>query len=160
MRANVATVFLLLILAAMVANGQNPDQQFYPFARYPAERIYKGEPVAPKLITPTQRQFKTVLRKGEAKGPNFAGHYSVVEWGCGSNCVSFAVVDVLNGNVYDTDLPPVNDEYPCGLFTNLKAASLWWERAAGLMVTVRLGFTFGTVHASTLCMIPHRSIRR
>jgi len=121
MKANVATVFLLLILSATVAIGQNQNPPFYPFARYPAEPLYKGKPVAPKLITPTQRQFRTVLRKGRGKGPNFAGHYTVVEWGCGSNCVSFTVVDAVNGKVYDTDMPPLNDEYPCGLLYKLES---------------------------------------
>ena len=115
MKAKLATVFLFLMLSAKVAIGQNQNPPFYPFARYPAERTYKGKPVTPKLITPIQSRFRTVLRKGEGKGPNFAGHYTVVEWGCGSKYVSFAVVDAVNGKVFDTDMPPVNDEYPCGL---------------------------------------------
>jgi hypothetical protein len=44
--------------------------------------------------------FRTRIREGAAKGPNFAGYYSIAEWGCGSSCVSIAVVDAKNGNVY------------------------------------------------------------
>jgi hypothetical protein len=65
-----------------------------------------------------QRMFRTVLRNGARKGPDFAGHYTVVEWGCGSNCVVFAVVDALSGKVYDRDLPPTSGGYPCGLLFN------------------------------------------
>jgi hypothetical protein len=130
MEANPATAFLFLILSAIFAIGQSQNAPFYPFAKYPAERLYKGKPVAPKLITPAQRQFRTVLRKGEGKGPNFAGHYTVVEWGCGSNCVSFAVVDAVNGRVYDTDTPPVNDAYPCGLLYKLESRLFVVEKSS------------------------------
>jgi hypothetical protein len=34
------------------------------------------------------------------EGPNFAGHYTVTHWGCGSNCWSIAIIDARNGNVY------------------------------------------------------------
>lgn len=121
MKSSIATVLLLLIVSATVATGQNENPPSYPFAHYPAERSFKGKPAPPKLITPTQRQFRTVLRKGERKGPNFAGHYTVVEWGCGSNCVSFAIVDAVNGRVYDTGMPAINDEYPCGLLYRLQS---------------------------------------
>ena len=43
--------------------------------------------------------YRTVLGQGAAKGPNFAGHYTVVAWGCGSSCTSFAIVDSLTGRV-------------------------------------------------------------
>jgi hypothetical protein len=121
MKSSIATVLLLLILSATVATGRNENPPSYPFAHYPAKRSYKGKPVPPKLLTPTQREFRTVLRKGEGKGPNFAGHYTVVEWGCGSNCVSFAVVDAVNGKVHDTGMPRINDEYPCGLLHRLES---------------------------------------
>jgi len=56
-----------------------------------------------------------VLRNGARKGPKLCWSLHVVEWGCGSNCVVFAVIDARNGKVYDRDLPPINDGYPCGL---------------------------------------------
>ena len=94
MKNSVAIVLSVLLVAANPVHSQDVPQS-YPFARYPAQGLYKGGPVPPKLTSPTQHQFRTVLRKGAQKGPNFAGHYTVVEWGCGSNCVVFAVVDSL-----------------------------------------------------------------
>jgi hypothetical protein len=45
--------------------------------------------------------FRTVLRRGvRENGINFAGWYCLVEWGCGSNCRLFAVVDLRNGRIY------------------------------------------------------------
>jgi hypothetical protein len=132
MKASVATVLLLLILSVRVATGQNENASLYPFSRYPAEGSYTGKPIAPKLISPTQREFRTVLRNGAEKGPNFAGHYTVVEWGCGSGCVSFAVVDAVNGKVYDTGMPPVNDEYPCELSYKLESSLFVVEKSTSL----------------------------
>ncbi|MCU7495991.1 MAG: hypothetical protein HF314_16975 [Ignavibacteria bacterium] len=46
--------------------------------------------------------FRTALRNGVKEGVNFAGHYTVVIWGCGTSCQSFAIVDQINGRVYFT----------------------------------------------------------
>lgn len=35
----------------------------------------------------------------ERRGPNFAGHYVLVQWGCGSNCMEAALIDANTGNV-------------------------------------------------------------
>ena len=34
------------------------------------------------------------------RGPNFAGHYTLAIWTCGSGCSSVAVVDSLTGKLY------------------------------------------------------------
>jgi hypothetical protein len=33
-------------------------------------------------------------------GPNFAGHYVIVTWGCGSSCLMMAIVDLKTGRVF------------------------------------------------------------
>jgi hypothetical protein len=38
--------------------------------------------------------------EGAAKGPNFAGQYTIIEWGCGSGCIAFAIVDAVSGRIY------------------------------------------------------------
>src|SRR5262249_10995916 len=44
-------------------------------------------PNAPvKLVRPDERMFRTQLSNGAKEGPNFAGHYRFVGWGCGSVC--------------------------------------------------------------------------
>jgi len=48
---------------------------------------------------PTARMYRTVLRSEIARGPNFAGHYRVAVWGCGSSCSMFAVVNLITGRV-------------------------------------------------------------
>ena len=39
-----------------------------------------------------------------AKGPNFAGTYTVVMWGCGSGCQSSVIVDAKTGKIYSPGL--------------------------------------------------------
>jgi hypothetical protein len=125
-----ANLLLAVLIVVMTVSGQTQSLQTYPFARYPAEGLYKGKPALPKLTTPTQREFRTVIRRGARKGPNFAGHYTVVELGCGSNCVVFAVVNAANGEVYDSDMPPINDEYPCGLLYKLESKLFVVEKSS------------------------------
>ncbi len=71
------------------------------FSDYPAGAAFHGSP-APIDVTshPAARRFRTVLREGAKHGPNFAGHLTVVVWGCGSSCESFAVVDAITGRVF------------------------------------------------------------
>jgi hypothetical protein len=61
---------------------------------------------SPKLdlkSNPTARTYRTVLRRDVAQGPNFAGHYRVAVWGCGSSCTTFAVVNLNTGRVITPD---------------------------------------------------------
>lgn len=50
--------------------------------------------------SPGAGSFRTRLREGLAEGVNFAGHYIVVGWGCGTGCISGAIVDARNGRAY------------------------------------------------------------
>lgn len=43
--------------------------------------------------------YRTKLRQGTALGPNFAGHYTVVLWGCGTGCQVASVVDARTGRL-------------------------------------------------------------
>jgi hypothetical protein len=56
----------------------------------------------PRVDTATTtigREYRTVLRNGIESGANYAGHYAVVTWGCGTSCSSFAVVNLKTGQV-------------------------------------------------------------
>ncbi len=71
------------------------------FADYPARVVPITRP-APAKIVGAQRWFRTRLREGAERGPNFAGHYTLATWGCGAGCVSWAVIDAVTGRVFDT----------------------------------------------------------
>jgi len=44
--------------------------------------------------------FRTVIRDDFAEPANFAGHYRVAIWGCGTDCRDFAIADKQSGSVY------------------------------------------------------------
>ena len=81
--------------------------------------VYKGPLAAPILATQQERLYRTRIRNGvqfgegvervqgelERPGPNFAGHYIIVEIGCGSPCVLMAIVDAKTGRIHN---PPMS----------------------------------------------------
>lgn len=98
MRPKMLRLASLLLLAC----GMYPQSPQLPsFKQFPAVEVFSGKPAAPVLRTPNQRLFRTMIRQGAAKGPNFAGHYTIADWGCGAGCVSIAVVDAKDGRVFD-----------------------------------------------------------
>jgi hypothetical protein len=70
------------------------------FAGFPVREIFTGTPATVDLASdPRAGTFRTRLRRGAAEGPNFAGHYTIVTWGCGTDCQVTAVVDARTGRV-------------------------------------------------------------
>ncbi|MGH7025529.1 MAG: hypothetical protein ACREEB_18330 [Caulobacteraceae bacterium] len=70
------------------------------FSDYPARVEKIAKPAAVDLRSdPEARTFRTMLRDGARNGPNFAGHFTIVGWGCGSSCLQWAVVDARSGKV-------------------------------------------------------------
>lgn len=86
-------------------NSQNPGQKAavpsFNEYRLPPSTIFNGVPAAPQFKTPGQQVFRAVIREATRKGPNFAGHYTIADWGCGTSCESVAVIDAETGAVYD-----------------------------------------------------------
>ena len=70
------------------------------FDEYKVSETYKGKPAEPRLTTAFAREFGPAIREGAAKGPNFAGNFSIVQWGCGSDCIQMAVIDEKSGTVF------------------------------------------------------------
>jgi hypothetical protein len=101
------------------------------FEDYPVTEVFKGNPVAPILTSPDEKKFETVINQGVNKGwgvfdgesgkelpgpgPNLAGHYILVSFGCGSSvltdCLMAAIVDAKTGNVF-TLPPPETGQMP------------------------------------------------
>ena len=87
------------------------------FEDYPAKEIYRGRPAAVRLDSSRARMFRTRLREDTRGGPNFAGRYAFVFWGCGTGCAQSGVVDLKTGRVYFPplgyhDIPDTEDEQP------------------------------------------------
>jgi len=62
--------------------------------------VFTGKPAPPRLARTGERLFRTRIREAAANGPNFAGHYTIAKWGCGSACVSGVVVDAQTGKIH------------------------------------------------------------
>lgn len=96
-----------------VTNPKQPEAQFNnnaneyadpqfrrAFKDYPA-RIATGPFVAPHFNETTDRynKYRKAINSGTASGPNFAGHFTVVEVGCGTSCTIPFIVDLSNGKI-------------------------------------------------------------
>ncbi|WP_436637642.1 hypothetical protein [Microbaculum sp. FT89] len=76
------------------------SEQFI-FSDYPPHEHFTGQPRLPDFSgrDSDYRMYRTRIREGAARGVNFAGHYSIVEIGCGTSCRFAFVVDLRTGEV-------------------------------------------------------------
>lgn len=102
------SILILLLWSAGTAHGAendcllSPDKVSGQVPRFEGYRVGAQSQRAPATVAISSaeaRQFRTKLREGAAKGPNFAGHYTIVAWGCGSSCDDWAIVDAVSGRV-------------------------------------------------------------
>jgi hypothetical protein len=107
-KVGLAALAALLLAAAETAQAAPPaaaDECFIDaakvanpprFADFPTKRLAL-KPAAPLMNTPGARLFRTELRRQAKQGPNFAGAFTIATWGCGSACLSFAILDARTG---------------------------------------------------------------
>jgi hypothetical protein len=94
------TSCLVLFLLSPCFIETAPAQQRVPqFKDFPADEQYRGKPHA-VLLVGDARNFRTRIKEAAKGKPNFAGHYIVAIWGCGSECLEGAVIDAKTGRVY------------------------------------------------------------
>jgi hypothetical protein len=78
------------------------------FSDYAARR-YVGVNAAPDLRSdPRSRRYRSQLKDWALEKPNFAGHYILATWGCGTGCTEIAIIDAMSGKVF----------HPAGARTN------------------------------------------
>ena len=77
--------------------------------RKKAKINYQSNPIA--------KIFRTRITEDYKFGKiDFAGHYITIIWGCGTGCISGAMVDVRDGKVYELPLNEETAYYGC--YTN------------------------------------------
>ncbi|TCP80790.1 hypothetical protein C8J31_11430 [Rhizobium sp. PP-CC-2G-626] len=66
---------------------------------YPSRGELKGKTSLPDFKNRDRdfNAFRTRIRDGMKQGPNFAGHYSVIQFGCGTGCSGVVVADNRTG---------------------------------------------------------------
>jgi hypothetical protein len=85
-------------------SASDPDAA--ALARYPASARFAGHVRTPQFAGRDRKfaTFRTRIREGIKAGPNFAGHFVLVGWGCGTDCVDYVVADVATGKVFHAPL--------------------------------------------------------
>lgn len=90
-------VAALLIYTANPAFGAEPPT----FDQFSVKELFDKAPAPVDLKShPRAKRYKAALSASASQGPNFAGHYRIVTWGCGSSCLELAIVDLENGRVH------------------------------------------------------------
>ena len=104
---NISCLLVCLSVAPMdlvfaVERSKHPTKsnQKPSFESYPAEMLQIS--ATPKLVLTTKlaKKYKTVITDQSVKEVNFAGHYRVATWGCGTDCRGFAIINKQTGMVY------------------------------------------------------------
>jgi len=90
---------VLLVAASEVSLAAFQHNDDLRFEDYAVSKVFKGKPATAKLTTARERKFRTRLTEDSRGGPNFAGHYTVVFWGCGTGCAQTAIVDAYDGRI-------------------------------------------------------------
>ena len=117
------------------------------FNDYLVDQIYTGKN-HPLVLSEFGKTYRTrlshVLNDGK---PDFAGHYIVVKWGCGSSgCNTGAVVDVITGEAYPFPVS-ISSVYPLKPeFSNDDGQELIYKLKSRIMVFA--GNLEGTTHGS------------
>jgi hypothetical protein len=108
MRHAIVGSILFFVLASISAqnSGSNITKKDPPtFNQYPSVVDFKGSLAKPLLVTSREHAFRTQIREQASAGPNFAGHFTIARWGCGSPCIAFVIVDSKTGNIFDPGFP-------------------------------------------------------
>ncbi len=74
----------------------------YKFSDFSVSNVYHGKLAKPRINSCAGAyEYRTRIKEGcEYSGVNFAGHYTIVGWGCGTECINIAIVDRVTGQVY------------------------------------------------------------
>jgi hypothetical protein len=99
-RLHVVAVAVAMQCASSAAIGE--DVPYALFQGYAVKQVYSGPLRMPDFNgrDRTFADFRTRIREGILYGPNFAGHYALIGWGCGTECVDYVVADVATGEVH------------------------------------------------------------
>lgn len=58
------------------------------------------------------RRFRSAINWSIDKfGMNFAGHYNLARWGCGTSCINGVITDLKTGKVYDIPTASLDYEF-------------------------------------------------
>lgn len=80
--------------------ADNDTSEIHNFDDYTVEQSNEVLSAIDFSSHPDAENFKTRLEYSLNEPANFAGHYVVTTWGCGTMCQVIAIIDVRNGEVF------------------------------------------------------------
>jgi hypothetical protein len=93
-------ILLILLLTTSVVIGQDhPASKLPRFEDYAVPEKWGGIAAPVQFQTPSDREFRTQFIRASKEPPNFAGHYRVATWGCGTDCLEGGIVDLSTGQL-------------------------------------------------------------
>jgi hypothetical protein len=102
--------FALVLPPAFAAHAQDGDENLIRLADIPKDaprfedypaKPFAGANAAPDVTSdPLSKRYRTQLRSWAGEKPNFAGHYILATWGCGTSCMQIAIIDAISGKVF------------------------------------------------------------
>ena len=102
-------------MTVLITNMAGPDTASVPapapgrkdadLSDYPAT-VYHGRPKMPDFSGRDRdfASYRTRIRDGLEAGPNFAGHYALIQFGCGTGCSATIIADAITGRVFNFPL--------------------------------------------------------
>ena len=80
-KMKIIIISLLLLFPTVVLSAA------LDYAQYKEDKIFNRKPATPDLTSHEDaRTYRTELKRQSKKGPNFAGHYTIITIGCGAGC--------------------------------------------------------------------------
>lgn len=121
----VQTLSPIVALLSGLAQTNPPAKRIPGFQDYPVAEVFSGSPASPRVVRSYERRYRSAITNGvkkgygvleepegkERPGPNFAGQYIVVQWGCGTECFQYAVVSARTGRIFQPPVPGQHHEY-------------------------------------------------
>jgi len=95
-RGVIAALMVLCRITPTLAADAPPRFEDYPVMH---ERRVAGPVVLRLSDHRLAARYRTMLRTAATRVPNFAGHYIVAAWGCGTGCTMGAVINATDGEV-------------------------------------------------------------
>jgi hypothetical protein len=94
--------------------------------------VYRGPAAGPNFKSLKGSLFyKTRIREGFKNGVNFAGHYALVIFGCGTGCRGGYLIDIRSGRIFDFPLGgEENYELTLDYRPNSRLLKTSWEAVA------------------------------
>lgn len=99
---NLRSILLIIIFLSVTAAYGNKSLPDFSQHKIKETAVMKAPPKPVDLSSYEEAEtYRTRLTEGAEAGPNFAGHYTVVSFGCGTQCQDNWVIDEKTGKIID-----------------------------------------------------------